>query len=220
MCCHSFIVDMNDADQRDAVQVETLFQEIHLSYFASAKKSTTPSSKSCSTGRSSPTNSQPAKASMHNYGDGSVSALSSVPLERHVVKTFFADVTTAAQKGNSFYPPISTTLRDDLQQLIDCIDYVLPLPLALTEFKNCAMAVPAPARTNAIATSLTFGASSRTSTFANDRIEGERKREERILAKTETLFGYMDINDDKSVDKEELVQFFSLETGLGRGQAK
>lgn len=65
-----------------------------------------------------------------------------------------------------------------------------------------------------------FGTSSRTSTVLNDRIEGERKREERILAKTETLFGYMDMNDDKSVDKDELVQFFSLETGLGRGQAK
>ena len=29
----------------------------------------------------------------------------------------------------------------------------------------------------------------------------------------------MDMNDDKTVDKDELVHFFSIETGLAKGQA-
>jgi hypothetical protein len=38
-------------------------------------------------------------------------------------------------------------------------------------------------------------------------------------AKTATLFSYIDTNEDGSVDKEELMQFFSMETGLSLTQA-
>jgi hypothetical protein len=168
------------------------------------------------------------------YGDGS--ALLATPLERHLVRSFFGDVAVAGSAANhtadSLYKPLTPEEQDCVRQLRDCVDYVMPLPLALAEFKQSLVKLPRAVRTRGVDACLRFGTpgaggsavaaaaagNNLLARGAEERLQ-ERKREQRVLSKTATLFGYMDINEDNAVDRDELVHFFTLETGLARGQA-
>ena len=105
-------VDMSDGDQRNAMRIEKLFQTIHLVSFANKQAAARRAARS-----NSPTTAlngkrdEPLLTATDSIGDGTVSSLCQIPLERHIVKEYFADVlaagTSVAGAADSFYDPLT-----------------------------------------------------------------------------------------------------------------
>ena len=135
--------DMNDTDQRDAVNIDKVFQLIHLVGAANKKAAARALAAGGGNGRiTSPTTSpagspqrqqQEDNLASEAYGLSSASATLNVPVDRHVVQTFFTDVATAGSPENitsfSSRGPLTKEEQATLTQLADSLDYVLPLPM-------------------------------------------------------------------------------------------